>query len=45
MGDKRDAYRVLVGKPREGRYLEDIGTDGRKILEMNLREIDWDGMD
>jgi hypothetical protein len=33
MGEKRNAYRLLVGKPegRRGEYLEDIG--GRIILK------------
>jgi len=31
-GERRSVYRVLVGKPRGKRYLEDPGLDGRIIL-------------
>jgi hypothetical protein len=31
MGERRDVYRVLVGKP-ETEHLEDPGIDGRIIL-------------
>jgi hypothetical protein len=34
MGEKRDAYRVLVGKPkRKKTRLEDIGADCNIILK------------
>jgi hypothetical protein len=45
MREKRNTYRLLVGKP-EGR-----GPLGRPIrkcvddIKMNLREINWGGMD
>jgi hypothetical protein len=45
MREKRNAYRILVGKPERKRPL------GRPIrwwvdsIEMDLREIGWDGMD
>jgi len=32
MGEKRDAYRVLVGKPEGKNHLEDPGVDGMVIL-------------
>jgi hypothetical protein len=38
MGAKKNAYRILVGKP-EGKR-----TVGRTILKW-IREIGWDGMD
>jgi hypothetical protein len=45
MGEKRNVYRILVGKPEEKRPL------GRPIrrwvdnIKMDLREMGWDGMD
>jgi hypothetical protein len=38
MGDKRGAYRVLVGKLKEREHLEDPGVDGRIILKCILRK-------
>jgi hypothetical protein len=40
MGEKRNTYRILVGKPLEiprRRWVDNI--------KMNLREIGWDGTD
>jgi hypothetical protein len=45
MGKKRNAYRMLVGKP-EGKTL--LGRPRRRWtdnIKMDLREIGWDGMD
>jgi hypothetical protein len=45
MGEKRDAYRILVGKPEGKRPL---GTPRRRWvdnIQMDLREIGWDGVD
>jgi hypothetical protein len=45
MGEKRNAYGILVGKPEGKRPL------GRPIrrwvdnIKMDLREIEWEGMD
>jgi hypothetical protein len=33
MGERRGAYRALLGKPEERRPLEDPGVDGRIILK------------
>jgi hypothetical protein len=45
MGEKRNACRILVGKPEGTRPL---GRPRRRWLgniEMDLREIEWDGVD
>jgi hypothetical protein len=45
MGEKRNAYRILVGRPEEKRPL---GTPRRRWVDnikMDFREIDWDGID
>jgi hypothetical protein len=45
MGEKRNAYRILVGKP-EGR--RPLGRPRRRWvdnIEMDLREIGWSGLD
>jgi hypothetical protein len=44
-GPKRNAYRILVGKPEEKRP---IGRPRRRWvynIKMDLRDIGWDGMD
>jgi hypothetical protein len=45
MGEKRNAYRILVGKP-EGK--KPLGRPRRRWVDnirMDLGEIGWDGMD
>jgi hypothetical protein len=45
MGEKRNVYRILVGKPEGKRPL---GRRRRRCvynIEMDLREIGWDGLD
>jgi hypothetical protein len=45
MGEPRNAYRILVGKPEGKRPL---GRPRRKwldIIKMDLGEIGWDGVD
>ena len=32
-GDRRDAHRILDGRPAEKSHLEDLGVDERKILK------------
>jgi hypothetical protein len=41
MGERRGAYRVLVGKPEGRMPLEDPAVDGRIILRWIFRK--WDG--
>jgi hypothetical protein len=45
MGDTRNAYRILVGKPEGKRPWEDQDVGGWTIFKMDFREIGWDGMD
>jgi hypothetical protein len=45
MGEKRNAYRILVGKPEEKRPL---GRPRRRLvnnIKKDLREMEWDGVD
>jgi hypothetical protein len=41
MGEKRGAYRILVGKPEGRRHLGDPDIDGRVILKYIFKK--WDG--
>jgi hypothetical protein len=45
MGEKRNAYRILLGKP-EG--MRSLGRSRRRWMDnikIDLREIGWDGVD
>jgi hypothetical protein len=45
MGETRNAYRIMVGKPDGKRPL---GRPRRRLVDnikIDLREIEWDGMD
>jgi hypothetical protein len=47
MEERRDVYRVLVGKPEGKRPLGDPGVDGRIILRWIFRKWDvgvWTGL-
>jgi hypothetical protein len=45
MGEKRNAYRILVGMPEEKRPLGRPRRRWMNNIKMDLREIGWDGMD
>jgi hypothetical protein len=45
MGTKRNAYRVLVGKPEGKRLLGRFGSRWDDNIKVNLREIGWCGTD
>jgi hypothetical protein len=45
MGAKRNAYRILVGKPEGKRPLGRPKRRWEDNIKMNIREIGWGGMD
>jgi hypothetical protein len=45
MGEKRNAYRILVGKPEGKRSLGIPRCRWVDNIKIDLREIGWDGMD
>jgi hypothetical protein len=45
MGEKRNAYRIMVGNPEGKRPLRRPRRRWVDNLKMDLREIRWDGMD
>jgi hypothetical protein len=44
MGEKRNAYRIFVGMPEGKRPLGRPRRRWVNIIKMDLREIEWDGM-
>jgi hypothetical protein len=45
MGEKRNAYRILVGKPEGKKPLGRPRRRWENNIKMDLREIGWGGMD
>jgi hypothetical protein len=45
MGEKRNAYRILVGEPEGKRPLGRPTRRWVDIIKMDLREIGWDDLD
>jgi hypothetical protein len=45
MGEKRNAHRILVGRPEGKRSLGRPRRRWVDNIKMNLREIRWDGLD
>ena len=49
MGERRGVYRVFMGKPEGKSHLEDLGMDGRSVLNGSARcgmgryGLDWSG--
>jgi hypothetical protein len=41
MGERRGAYRALVGKPEGGRSLERPRRRWEDNIKMDLREVEW----
>jgi hypothetical protein len=45
MGETRNAYRILVGKPEGKRQLGRSRRRWVDNIKIDLREIGWDGLD
>jgi hypothetical protein len=45
MGERRGAYRALMGKPEERRPLERPRRRWEYNIQMDVREVGWGGVD
>jgi hypothetical protein len=45
MGERRGAYRALVGKPEGRKPFERPRHRGKDNIKMDLREVVWEGTD
>ena len=45
MGERRGAYRVLMGRPEGMRPLGRAGCRWEDNIKMDLEDVGWDGMD
>jgi hypothetical protein len=44
MGEMRNAYKILVGKPEEKNHLEVLDINRRIVILECLKEIGWEGV-
>jgi hypothetical protein len=44
MREKRNTYKLLVGKPQEKNHFESLGADRRKILRWKYEGRGWSGL-
>jgi hypothetical protein len=44
MGEMRNLYKIVVGKPEDKNHSEDLGVDGRIVFKINLREMGLKGV-
>jgi hypothetical protein len=45
MGDRRDGYRILVGRPEGRRPLVRIRRRWKDNIKVDIQEVGWGGMD
>jgi hypothetical protein len=45
MGEMRNAYKILVGKPEGRDYLEDLGHKWEENIRIGHEEIGWQSVD
>ena len=45
MGESRDVYRILVGKPEGRRPLRRLGSRWEHSIKIDIQEVVWSRMD